>query len=100
MARGIYGSATRVRGFFICLREMWSNKSHGQGWDVRTGLFRCSLIPCGAAYGLDFAWVAWRISKTDRSANRTQAATVWARAASKAFNSIKMARSGPQPKVG
>ena len=43
--------------------------------DERNGRWLYSLVPCPAVYGLGFRRVAWRISKTVRSANRIQAKT-------------------------
>ncbi len=59
--------------FSFAVGQVWSTGSLGLRWDERTGLRLYSLVPCPAVYGLDFRRVAWRISKTARSANRMQA---------------------------
>src|SRR5208337_175306 len=97
--RGIFGSA-RTRVSFTCFRETWSNRSHGRGWGVRAWLLLSSLIPRRAAYGWDLLRVAWRISKTVRSAHRTQPLMVWVRAVLTHFDSVLAVRCGPRPKAG
>ena len=97
--RGISGSA-RIRVFFICFGEAWANRSPGPGWGARAWLLLLPPVLCRAAYGLGFLKVAWRISRTVRSAHCTEPLMVWARAVSTAFNSIGMAHSGSRPRAG
>ena len=75
--------------FFICGAEARSNRFPGPGWDIRTTPALWPPILCGAAYGLDFIWVASPISLTAESALRTQPPTGWARAVSTTCDSIQ-----------
>src|SRR5271166_3488165 len=94
------GSPTRISALFVCAPGVWLHRFRGPRWDERTLPMLYSPTGCRAAYGLDFAKVAWHISRTVRSAHGSQTPAGWEEAASTGFNSMGTARSGPQRRAG
>ena len=69
------GSAISDQGLFHLRRgQCGRTDSLGQAGTQGLWLLLCSPILCRAVCGLDFSRVAWRISRTVRSAHRTAAA--------------------------
>src|SRR5208337_912778 len=84
--------------YCTCWRDAWLSRSHGRSWDVpnvpRFYSQAVSQADCGLHSGKAGDCC---ISRTIRSARRSQPLMVSAREVSPTFNSIGMAPYGPQP---